>query len=1197
MQTKTHVRVAKFAAIAIALTLLFSSLLLAQQTITATLSGAVSDSSGAVLSGAKITLTAPERGFSRIFTTNNTGEYVFSLLSAGTYTLQVEANGFKIYRQDGIVLAAGQSARQPITLTPGAMAEEITVTTQAPLLNVDNANISSDITARQVVELPLNLRNVFGLATLNSSVNNTAEFQIVGGNGISGQADQDISFLNFGGTFFNTAAYLVDGAWDTAADWGGVMYVPAVDAVQEFKIQTNAFTAQYGWSSGNVINVVGKTGTNQLHGNIYDFYRNSALDAKNFFNQGVKPLFHRNQFGATIGGPIWKNKTFFFGYYEGLRSATPTTTQGVVPTAAQLQGDFSAQLGAQIATDALGRPILAGQITDPYSTRTVTAGQVDTVTGLTAVTSGFVRDPFAGNIVPQARWDAIAANIANGNFWPASNQSGAFNWGASAAAESHSDEYSVRIDHNFTDNTRLFGRWSYKYESKVNIPTYFGGSDQAGPGATNPNNRWNADIGLVHVFSPTLTMSANFGVTRWIEESQLQSFGFKASTLGLPSFIDAISPQFPQIVPEGVVNLGPRSGLDNYTVPRVIYTPTVDFTKVVSRHTLAFGFMGISNDLNGGHFKVTTLAFPTANTSSITGSSDPNNQKDLTAGTGSGFASFLLGFGGSVNGANSAPGQATGFTQFPAMNKKWLGWYLQDDWKATSKLTLNLGLRYEIQGAPTERFNAQQYFDFQAANPINAAIGSTSLGTVRGAVAYNSSDNRSLYRTQYKNFAPRVGFAYQVMPKLVFRSGYGVFFLPNWYNQGPNLGFSQPTPWVTTLPDGVTPADPLSNAFPNGQVPVSGNSLGALTGIGTGINPAVDRNRPSSYVQQWMGGVQYELTNNDLIDITYFGNHGVHALSQFINVNQLPDTDLALGPALTANVPNPFFGHITAGNCGLNAPTVPQQQLLRPYPEYCDVTEAGAPVGNSSYNALQATYTHRWHAGLNVNVSYTFSKFIDDVQGASGWAFPGSASKVRDVYNIGRDRSVDVSDIPHSLVVNYVYELPVGKGKLAGGQWSGPVNQILGGWQLTGIFTAKSGFPLSISPASDQMGQFGASSRPDVIGNPKPSNQNVNNWIDGAAFTNAQALTFGNAPRTFGNLRSPHYINWDMGIQKWWSFSEAKRLQFRLEMFNTFNHPNFFAPDQNLSDYNPSDLLHSTFGKISQAYPSRDVQAALKFYW
>jgi len=1197
MQTKTHVRVAKFAAIAIALTLLFSSPLLAQQTITATLSGAVSDSSGAVLSGAKITLTAPERGFTRIFTTNNTGEYVFSLLSAGTYNLQVEVNGFKTYRQDGVILAAGQSARQPITLTPGAVAEEITVTTQAPLLNVDNANISSDITARQVVELPLNLRNVIGLATLSSSVNNTAEFQIVGGNGISGQADQDISFLNFGGSFFDTSAFLVDGAWDTAGDWGGVMYVPAVDAVQEFKIQTNAFTAQYGWSSGNVINVVGKSGTNQIHGDVYDFYRNSALDSKNFFNQGEKPLFHRNQFGATIGGPLWKNKTYFFGYYEGLRSATPTTTQAVVPTAGQLQGDFSAQLGAQLTdpathsplVDALGRPILAGQITDPYSTRQVTAGQVDPTTGLTAVTSGFVRDPFAGNIVPKGRWDAVSANIVNGNFWPAANQTGAFNWGASAAAESHSDEYSVRIDHNFTDNTRLFGRWSYKYESKVNVPSYFGSSDPAGPGATNPNNRWNANLGLVHVFSPTLTMSANFGVTRWIEQSQLQSFGFKSSTLGLPSFIDTVSPQFPQVVPEGVVNLGPRSGLDNYLVPRVIYTPTIDFTKAVSRHTFSFGFMGIDNFLDGGHFKVTSLPFPTANTSAITGSSDPTNQKEITGGTGSGFATFLLGVGGPVNGSNSQPGQATGINAFPVTNRKWLGWYLQDDWKATSKLTVNLGLRYEIQGAPTERANAQQYFDFNAANPINAAIGSTSLGIVRGAVAYSGSDNRGLYSTQYKNFAPRVGLAYQIMSKLVFRSGYGIFYLPSWYITPTNLGYSQPTPWQALLPDGVTPGNPLSNAFPTGEVPVSGNTLGGLTGIGTSINPAIDRNRPSSYVQQWTGGVQYAITNNDLIDITYLGNHGAHVLSQFINLDQLPDSDLALGAALTQNVPNPFFGAITSSACGLDAATVPRQLLLRPYPEYCDVTAAEAPVGDSTYNALQATYTHRWHAGLNLNVSYTYSRFVDDVQGASGWAFPGSASKVRNIYNMALDRSRDVSDIPHSLVVNYVYELPVGKGKLIGGQWSGPVNQVLGGWQLTGIFTAKSGFPLSISPASDQMAQFGASSRPDVIGNPKPSDQNINNWINPAAFANAQPLTFGNAPRTFADLRSPRYINWDMGIQKWWGISEAKRLQFRLEMFNAFNHPNFFAPDQNLSD--------ATFGKISQAYPSRDVQAALKFYW
>jgi hypothetical protein len=1151
---------------------------------TADLSGTVTDPSGSVLSGAKITLTSSERGILRTYTTDATGDYTLSLLPPAVYSLQVAAPGFKTYRQDGIELAAGQTAKQPVVMTVGSTTERVEVTAEAPLLNADNANISSDISAQQVVELPLNLRNVYGLAFLNSSVNNTAEFQIVGGNGISGQADQDISFFNFGGTFFNTAAYLVDGAWDTAADWGGVMYVPSVDDTQEFKIQTNAFTAQYGWSSGNVINVVTKSGTNSFHGDAFDFLRNSALDARNYFNNKAQPLFHRNQFGATIGGPIWKNKTYFFGYYEGLRSASPTTTQATVPTTAMLGGDFSGQLGGQVGIDALGRPILAGQIYDPFSTRTITAGQVDPVTGRTATSSGYIRDPYSGNIVPKAKWDPVSQNIIQGNFWPAANQTGAFNWGASAAAESHSDEYSIRVDHNLTDNTRLFGRWSRKYESKVNVPSYFGSSDSGGPGATNPNNRYNADVGLTHVFNPTFTMSVNFGVTRWIEESQLQSFGFKASTLGLPSFIDAISPQFPQIVPEGVVNLGPRTGLDDYKVPRVIYTPTIDFTKVVSKHTLSFGFMGVSNQLNGGHYAVTILPFPT----SFTAGPDPQN---VTAGTGAGFASFLAGAGGFVNGAN-IPG--TGFNKLPAMNKKFLGWYLQDDWKTSQKLTLNLGLRYEIQTAPTERSNAQEYFDFKATNPISSAVGFP----VPGEIVYNSSGNRGLYRTQYTNFAPRVGLAYQVMPKLVTRAGFGVFFVPDIYNQGPNLGYSQPTPWVYSLDGGLTVANPLSNPFPNGEVPITGNSLGGLSGVGFGLNPVIGRDRKSAYVEQWMGGVQYSLTNNDLLDVTYLGNHGVHVLAQYIQWDQLPDADLAMGNALFTKVANPFFGHISNSGCGLDQATVPQFQLLLPYPEYCSVVEAPVPVGTSSYNALQVTYTHRWHSGLNLNVSYTYSKFTDDVQGASGWAFPGSGSNVRDFHNLAAERSRDVSDIPHSLVVNYIYELPVGHGKMLGGGWNGPVNEVLGGWQLSGIATAKSGFPLSISPASNNLGAFGANQRPDVIGNPKPANQNINNWIDGAAFAQPGAFSFGNAPRTFADLRAPHYINWDMGIQKYWNLSESKRIQFRMEMFNAFNHPNFFAPDLNLSDYKPvNGVNQGNFGKISQAYPSRDIQAALKIYF
>jgi hypothetical protein len=1160
-----------------ALTLLFLSggqLYGQTQAFTATLSGSVIDPAGQPVSGAKVSLTSAERGISRTYSTMDSGLYSFTLLLPAVYTLEVQASGFKHYKQEGITLAAGQTAEQRVSLIVGSVTEHIEVTAQAPLLNAENANISSDVSAKQVVDLPLNLRNVYGLAFLNSSVSNTAEFQVVGGNGISGSADQDISFFNFGGTFFNTAEYLLDGTWDTGADWGGVAYVPAVDDVQEFKIQTNAFTAQYGWSSGNVINVVTKSGSNAFHGDAYEFYRNSGLDSRNFFNSGTQPDFHRNQFGVTVGGPIRKNKTYFFAYYEGLRQATPVTFTGTMPTAAERGGDFSALLGGPTGqTDALGRAILSGQIYNPFSTRPTTAGQVDTATGLVATSTGYIRDPFPGNVLPPALLDGIAKSVANAKYWPDPTNPGLVNnFTQSAAAAAHSDEYSVRLDHNFSDNNRINARWSQKFETKVNVPTYYGASNQAGPGATVPNNRYSADLGYSHVFSSTFAMSANFGVNRWVENSNVQSFGFKASTLGLPSFIDAVSPLFPQFQPQGYAGLGPQQGLDDYIVPRTLWTGSLDFTKVKGKHTLSFGFMDVFNQINGGHYFTTQLQFQTASTAG------PNPQNQLK-GTGDAFASFLLGVG-------SGTGQ-TGFTRFPATSKHQLGWYLQDDWKATRKLTLNLGLRYEIQSAPTERVNAQEFFDFKAVNPVSASVGFT----VPGELVFNSSKNRGLYNTTYTNFAPRIGASYQLRDKTVLRAGYGVFFVPNYYGQGPNIGYSQATPWVTSLNNGLNPNTTLSNAFPNGLIAPSGNALGGLTDVGFGLNPVIDNVRHSPYVQQWMAGVQYAFTNNDLLDLTYVGNHGVHVLAQYLDWNQLPTKDLAMGNQLNQMVPNPFFGHISSSGCGLDRPTIVEGQLLRPYPEYCSVTEAPPAVGSSTYNALQVTYTHRWHSGLDMNVSYTYSKFLDNVQGSSGWAFPGTGSQIRDSYNLAVERSVDVSDIPHALVVNYIYELPFGKGKRFGGDWNRPVNAILGGWQLSGILTAKEGFPLSISPANNNANSFGGNQRPNVVPgvSPVPQDQSIKHWINAAAFSQPASFTFGNAPRTQPNLRAPHYLNWDMAIQKWWNFSESKRLQFRCEMFNTFNHPNFFAPDTNLGD--------GGFGTINQAYPARSIQIAGKFYW
>src|ERR1700734_2740321 len=338
------------------------------QQVAATLSGAITDPTGLALKDAEVTLTSGQIGISRRYVTQDDGLYSFTLLPPAVYTLEVKVSGFKDFRQHGISLDAGLTVRQDVRLAVGATSETIEVTAEAPLLNADNANISSDISARQLAETPLNLRNIISLAELNSSVSNTAEEQVVGAPGISGSADQDVSFLNFGGTFFGTAQYLLDGTWDTRLDWGGVLYVPSVDDVQEFKIQTNAFTAQYGFSSGNVVNVVTKAGTNQIHGDAWEFYRNSNYDARYYFNNSSQPAFHRNQFGATIGGPIIKNNLYFFAYYEGLRQATPATFGPVtMPTTNERTGVFTALLGAQTGTDYLGRPIYSGEIYNPFS--------------------------------------------------------------------------------------------------------------------------------------------------------------------------------------------------------------------------------------------------------------------------------------------------------------------------------------------------------------------------------------------------------------------------------------------------------------------------------------------------------------------------------------------------------------------------------------------------------------------------------------------------------------------------------------------------------------------------------------------------------------------------------------------------------------------------------------------------------------
>lgn len=1180
---------------------------------TATLSGTVNDPSGAIVPNATLKMTSPEKGIVRTQTTDASGHYVFSQLPPATYILEAQAQGFKAYKQTGIVLDAAQSASQNIALTLGSVSEEVVVNAQASLLNTQNANLSADVPGKEVVELPLNLRNVYGLATLNSSVNNTTEGQmLLGGGGPStDDADQDISFLNFAGGFFGTSAYLLDGAWDTDPEWGAVDYVPSVDSVQEFKIQNNSFTAQYGWSTGNVVNVVTKSGTNAFHGDVYEFYRNSALDANSWFsnhNGVARQNFNRNQVGASAGGPLYipklykqREKTFIFGLYEHLSLSSPSNNTFTVPDSNFLAGNFSELLGPQgknangsLAYDNLGRPVYVGQIYDPRSTRSVTAGTVDPKTGLIATNSGLVRDPIKNNTITTLQTiDPTAAKIIS--YYPAATSAGVSNnLFVAGTAPAHSNEYLIRVDHNINSAIRGFFRYSYKEEFKTGTPDYWGSSNPAGPGNARPNNRWNMAAGYSQIFTPTFTMNVAAGVAIWHETSTNQSRGFKSSSLGLPAYLDSNSPNFPVVSLGGESPLGP---LTNETVTNhgPIGSVALDFIKTHGHHTVNFGFMFVEQEDDQTNFFQSTLD----SGGRFTSGPDPNNP--LPFNTGNGLAQFMLGvLDNSGNTSNTSTQAGTTFS--PAVAIHYYGGYIQDDWNIVPKVTLNLGLRYEVQTAPTYRHNYASVFNPNVPNPIGSAIGQT----LPGALQFLSSSQRSSYNTNFDNWAPRFGFTYQPKPNVVIRGGYGIFYPPSvsCCFEASLSGFSSTTVSPITL-DNITPnpAVTLANPWPNGFVPITGNSLGGLQQVGYQLSSNF-RNRAASYVQQYLVGVQWSITPSDMLDVNYVGNKGTHMLTASLNQSQVNPSYLSLGTAaLNTQVPNPFYGAIALGNssCALDQPTIPRSQLLQPFPQYCNVTQNNANIGFSNYNALQVNFNHRFTKGLTALVSYTYSKFLDNVEGNNSWSYSGAPGPANN-YNLAAEKSVDGSDIPHSLVASYVYDLPIGRGKAVGSGMNRLADAVIGGWEVSQIATFKQGIPISINGSN--IASYGGNPRPDVVGDVHVAHQTIHEWFNTGAFAYAPYGTFGTAPRFFSYLRGPGYQNWDTAIMKNWRFREAMRIQFRAEIFNTFNHPQFYAPQNGGESWTGCDpngsqasSCSSTLGQITNTFAARTVQFGGKFYW
>jgi hypothetical protein len=1188
-------------------------------TTTATIAGTVTDPTGAVVPNADVTLVSTEAGISRRFATDGRGRYTFTQLLPAAYTLRVTAKGFESYQQTGISLNAAQSATQDVTLTVGAESQSVVVTADTSQLNTDNANVASDLHSKEIVELPLNTRNVYGLATLNSSVSNTSESQMLlgGGTNTTDNADQDISFMNFAGGFFGTTGFMLDGSWDTDTEWGGVIYVPSVDSVQEFKVQNNSFTAQYGWSTGNVINVVTKAGTNAFHGTGWNFYQNEKLNAIPYFSKSNNASLSREEVGVTAGGPLYipglyrqRDKTFIFGLFEHLQISTPTVGTYTVPDENFLKGNFTEVLGnSPQGTDGLGRPIYVGQIYDPRSGHQIVADQPDTPspanpygTGLIATQTGYIRNPIPGNILanlPGYTPDAVSAKLLS--YYPAATTpSLSNNLVVSGTAPAHSNEYNVRVDHNFNSNARAYFRYAYKQDYKTGAAADWG-SDPAGPGNSRPNNRWGMWAGYSQVFSPTFTMNLTSGVQIWHETSDNQSFGFDATTLGLPAHIYQNSPLFPMVNVGGQSPLGPGANNQQAVINHgPVGTLSGDFVKLKGKHTLNFGATGVEQVLSQHPYYQTQLNF----TGQFT--SGPNPLSGSGVASGNGVAEMLLGVIDS--------GTTTGYADSPLVSNHLFGQYFQDDWKPIRNLTLNLGIRYEIQTPYTYRHDAASVFNPDVLNPLSYSVGRPLLG----ALQFLGPGNRNVYNTNWKNWAPRIGFSYQPVNRAVVHGGYGIFFpeAVTSSGAGDQNGFSASTFSNASLDGGVNPNPNISTSNPWGGVyaQITGNSNGDYQQVGNGLG-SVFRNRPSPYVQQWLLGVQYAITPNDQLDVNYIGNRGVRMIGNH-NYNQLDPTYLSLGSTYLsgAAASNPFAAPlqdleagetIAPSSCNLDNAGVTNAQLLSPYPQYCNgaVGQTNAPVGQSLYNALQVNYSHRISKGLTALVSYTYSKFLDNVEGNNGWAYSGPSNAgvgTANNYNIAADKSVDAGDIPQALVASYIYELPIGRGKSIGSGMGRAADAVVGGWQVSGIAAFKAGIPIGIF-GNDQP-SYGGNPRPNVVGNVHVAHPSIHEWFNTGAFQFAPYGSFGNAPRYFSDLRGPHFQNWDIALEKNWRFRESMRLQFRFETFNSFNHPNFYAPEAGATafqgcDPNGDTGCTSSFGTITQAFAPRNVQWAGKFYW
>ncbi len=1148
--------------ILLAITMLCLTLTAIAQSPTGTIRGTVLDTSGAAIASATITITNVPTNEVRTTTSDSQGRYIFNFVQPSEYTAVATAPGFESVKQDHIIIRISVGTPIDFRMPVSKVTQQVEVNSTTPPLEVDSSSLNTVIPGRTILDLPLNGRNPTSLEVLVPGVNTTGNAStphIAGSRNANNeeQIDGMTNILPENNVGNNSTAY-----------------TPIVDSVQEFNVQTSVLPAQYGRFSGGVISLVTRSGTNDFHGSLFDFTQTNALYAKPYFSSGPVPSSHLYQYGGVIGGPIWiphvydgHNKSFFFFAFEDSKNSVAQTELDSVPTAAERTGDFSA---------------LSTVIYNPYSATLQPDGT-------------YVRQAFQGNKIPQGMISQVATAAIQYYPLPNTGPAGAQfnNYTANGTSINNYYHFDLRLDHDFGTRDHSFVRFSHINNPNTPFSDYNSAASQ-GYGGPSISTAYSASIDNSITLSPSLILDLRGGFSRSTYVRSTFGQPFDLASLKFPNSYLTVADREPNVFPQFQLNQGYSGVGSGGYVPLQEDPSAVDIdpsiVKVYKGNSITIGGEWRKLFLNFYQY-----GYPSGQFGGI-GQDWTEKTVNNFDGSGDSFATMLLGL--------ADYGQITHDISL-ATSSAYAAAYIQDDYQAAPNLTFNIGLRWDVDIPRTERHNRLDYWDNSLPSPIAAQIPSNAClhcGDLVGQMVFvgtpESKYGRHQGPTQWKDFAPRVGFAWSPDTKTVVRGGYGIIFQPSEMQAAGTTGgagtdgFTSQTGFNFTLNNQQTIATTFDNPAPGGFNLPQGVAGGPNTFLGLGIADTFFDTYRNPYSIEGNLNIQRSITPSTVVEVGYIYNAGHFLINGDPGVpfSQVDPSYLSLGNKLLASAPNPFYGVITTPGSPFTSQTVPYDYLLRPYPQYNGVSSYRKADSGSHYNAITVKVDKRYSNGFSLLIAFTGSKLMDNAASVVSYLGPTSQTYANQ-YNPKAEFGLSSQDISRTFVAGYVYDLPFGRGKMFLNHGSTLVNALVSGWQTNGIVQWDTGTPVVLGAVNNETGLLGFGQRPnEAPGDPNIAHPTRQQWFNTSLFSQPAPFTIGNAPRVLPNVRVPGYVDADLSAFKnnYFGSNERFNVQLRLEAFNAFNHPIFNGPDAGVND--------GTFGQInSQSNTGREVQLAAKF--